>query len=106
FVAFRDYHSLTHQNKTFEVALMAGPASFSIAPYPNLPRLFVVHRGAFQHGASWYLNQEYLRELERGLDYCEDLFSPGLIDFELEPQRPAWFIATLEPALLQAEISQ
>jgi predicted glycogen debranching enzyme len=42
------------------------------------------------------LNHEYLREQERGLDFREDLFSPGSISFQLSPDRAAWFVATLD----------
>lgn len=106
FIAFRDYHSLARECKVFRTDVLEAPASFSIAPYADLPRLFVLHRGVFRPDASWYRNHEYLRELDRGLDFREDLFSPGFVEFQLEPQRPAWFIGTLEPEMRDLEISQ
>jgi glycogen debranching enzyme len=68
FLAYRDYHSLGHAR-----ADLYGP----------LPRLDFFHDGKFEESASWYYNHEYLLELDRGLDFREDLFTPGVIVLDL-----------------------
>src|SRR5579875_3183122 len=105
FISLRDYHSLTHENNVLEGAVTERPYSFFIKPYPDLPPLVVLHHGVFHSEPIWYRNHEYLRELERGLDFREDLFSPGCLDFQLEPQHPGWLLATLEPERLSSNLS-
>jgi glycogen debranching enzyme len=43
------------------------------------------HSGRFEEDGHWYYNVEYLAELERGLDFREDLYTPGVITLELKP---------------------
>jgi predicted glycogen debranching enzyme len=98
FLAFRDYHGLARQNSTLRPAsVVLAENRVSFAPYPDLPSLDVFHSGTFEPGGLWFLNHEYLRELDRGLDFREDLYSPGSLVFDIDPDRPACFIATLEP---------
>ncbi len=40
---------------------------------------------------------EYLVEYERGFDFREDLWTPGVVVFDLEPGKPAALVATVEP---------
>jgi predicted glycogen debranching enzyme len=98
FMSFRDYHSLTRQNSALKDEVKEEQGRITFAPYETLPPLTIFHcAGAFTPDGIWFLNHEYLRELERGLDFREDLFSPGSLHFDLRPEQPAWFIATLEP---------
>jgi predicted glycogen debranching enzyme len=98
FVSFRDYHSLTRRNPALRNEPSVVNGQITLAPYSGLPPLSIFHSGKFEAAPDWYYNHEYLRELERGLDFREDLFSPGWLIFELTPEEPAWFLATLEPA--------
>lgn len=102
--SFRDYHSLGHRNDSFAHAVRSAPDRVVFAPYEHLPALSILHGGIFTAEGEWFLRNEYLRELERGLDFEEDLFSPGVIEFEMTAQRDAWFIATLQPQLLPAAL--
>ncbi|HLX41806.1 MAG TPA: amylo-alpha-1,6-glucosidase [Bryobacteraceae bacterium] len=70
FLAYRDYHSLGHARSDI---------------FGALPHLDFHHRGKFEPGANWYYNVEYLEELDRGLDFREDLYSPGVIALDLRP---------------------
>ena len=102
--SFRDYHSLTRQNGALQNRIAERPGRVSFKPYADLPDLTVFHDGIFGRDGVWYLNHEYLRELDRGLDFREDLYSPGLLTFDIGPRRPAWFIATLEAQSLRAGV--
>lgn len=95
--SFRDYHSLAHRNTSLRDQIEITPERVVFTPYAALPPLSVVHSGSFAPDCDWFLRHEYLRELERGLDYEEDLYSPGTITFQLAPGNSAWFLATLEP---------
>jgi glycogen debranching enzyme len=54
-----------------------------VAPYPGLPALEFRSEGAFTRDPHWYYNIEYLAELDRGLDFREDLFTPGVLTLQL-----------------------
>jgi glycogen debranching enzyme len=70
FLAYRDYHSLRHADSS---------------PYAGLPPLEFRSAGELTPDPKWYYNIEYLRELERGLDFREDQFTPGVWTLDLQP---------------------
>jgi glycogen debranching enzyme len=74
FLAYRDYHSLRQ-------ALRHADSS----PYAGLPPLEFRSKGIFADDPKWYYNIEYLAELERGLDFREDQFTPGVLRIDLPP---------------------
>ena len=96
-VAFRDYHSLTHENGALNAALEMETGSVRIAPYADLPSLYLAHsNGEVRPSGDWYRNFEYTREQERGLDYREDLFQPFVLVFELNGDSQVALIASTE----------
>ncbi len=104
-LSFREYHSLAHRSTQLQNQPVEEPGRLAFAPYPELPPLTIFHSGsAFVRDGMWFLNHEYLRELDRGLDFREDLFSPGSILFDAGLGQSAWFIATLEPAHFQSPL--
>ena len=57
-------------------------------PYPGVPAISAIAaNGSYAHEPDWYRNFLYDAERARGLDYVEDLASPGV--FTLRPRRPA-----------------
>jgi predicted glycogen debranching enzyme len=96
-IAFRDYHSTTHENGALNREVENGPGLAAVAPYPGLPTLYLAHSPAeFEKTGDWYRNFEYDAERERGLDFNEDLFNPFILRFALRPDRPATLIASTE----------
>jgi len=96
-IAFRDYHSLTHENGSLDGRLTAGPGVISISPYAGLPTLHLSHNASeINPTGDWYRNFEYDTERERGLDYSEDLFSPCIARFDLKRSPDATIIASLQ----------
>jgi predicted glycogen debranching enzyme len=76
-IAFRDYHSTTHENSTLNSHVELEDGRASVAPYVDLPTLYFAHdAGQIETSGNWYRNFEYRVEQERGLDFREDLFSP------------------------------
>ena len=95
-MAFRDYHSTTHTNGGFNGSVEQSPGMASIRPYAGLPRLFLAHNAVTSDaGPGWYYNFEYPVELERGLDFSEDLYCPLVLTFD--GGRTATVIASTEP---------
>lgn len=86
FTAYRDYHSLRKAGGD---------------PYGSLPRLHFQHTGRFEADAKWYYNIEYLTELERGLDFREDLYTPGVIALDLQAGEWCPVLASIEPAEIE-----
>jgi predicted glycogen debranching enzyme len=100
-LAFRDYHGLAHRNGSawtgFEERVDGATRLLRFQPYASLPSLWVRHQGsAFAPGPTWHENVEYLEELERGLDFREDLLLPGHWELELAPGQPQLVAATME----------
>jgi len=97
-IAFRDYHSTTHENGALNPALESKHGLVSIAPYAGLPTLHLAHHADdLQVSGNWYRNFEYDAERERGLDYQEDLFNPLVFHFDLSSSSSATIIASTEP---------
>jgi glycogen debranching enzyme len=94
FLAYRDYHSLGHQR--WDVR-------------QGLPELEFRCDGKFAPDEHWYGNIEYLEELDRGLDFREDLFTPGVWTLELQTGEWASICASIdgtdacEPPLKKAD---
>ena len=67
-------------------------------PYAGVPGVVVATSGTYRHEPVWYRNFLYAEERERGLDAVEDLASPGVFVFELEPEREAGILIATESA--------
>jgi predicted glycogen debranching enzyme len=97
-IAFRDYHSTTHENNALNPALDVKEGAVSITAYSTLPPLFFAHNAQdLATDGRWYLNLEYLVERDRGLDFVEDLFQPFTLRFQLSRRSGAAVIASTEP---------
>jgi predicted glycogen debranching enzyme len=113
-IAFRDYHSTTHENDAISHAIAVTPGLVECEPYSGLPKLSLAHTAAgVQPVSDWYRNFEYSAEQERGLDFREDLFCPAMMTFDLRQySRPALIASTeaheakAAPRLRAAEIER
>jgi len=84
-IAFRDYHSTTHENDALNRHVQIENGLAIIKPYDDLPSLYLAHNaGDVDINGFWYRNFQYAVEQERGLDFVEDLFSPCALTFNLE----------------------
>jgi len=79
----RDYHSLHHENPVFRFDPVAIETGLSWRPYEGVPRTEALFDGRYEHAPTWYRNFQYDEERERGLDFVEDLASPGVFHFDL-----------------------
>ncbi|MDQ2922167.1 MAG: amylo-alpha-1,6-glucosidase, partial [Acidobacteriota bacterium] len=96
-IAFRDYHSTTHENAALNANVETEDGMISVKPYVDLPALYFAHDPAELAGNGfWYRNFEYAVERERGLDFMEDLFSPFALTFDLNRDPRARIIASTE----------
>lgn len=81
----RDYHALHHENPAFNFnAQTSGDETcVSWQPYGDLPAINAATNGLYTQAPDWYRNFCYVRERERGLDFSEDLATPGVFSFNL-----------------------
>lgn len=79
FLAGRDSHSLQRRHD---------------GPPPAVK--IILPGGRFEAAPDWYYNFVYDRELERGLDFQEDLFTPGEWIVQLAPGKPLDVFLTTE----------
>ena len=95
-IAFRDYHSTTHQNGSLNSEIEESAGLAAVTPYEGVPTLYFAHNAsALERTGDWYRNFEYDIERERGLDFQEDLFNPMVLQFDLTAG-PATVIASTE----------
>jgi predicted glycogen debranching enzyme len=83
FFSGRDYHSLHHENSAFRFEPQMTGKTLVWQPYPDIPRILALHNGDYRHQPDWYRNFAYNQERERGLDFTEDLATPGIFQFDL-----------------------
>jgi predicted glycogen debranching enzyme len=96
-IAFRDFHSTTHQNGAINPSLEERSGLTTVSPYQGLAPLHLAHDAVeLRKTGDWYRNFEYDAERERGLDFSEDLFNPMVLRFDLRVRRQASVIASTE----------
>jgi predicted glycogen debranching enzyme len=83
FFSGRNYHSLHHENPAFQFEPQTTGKTLVWQPYPDIPRILASHNGEYRHQPDWYRNFAYDQERERGLDFTEDLATPGIFQFDL-----------------------
>ncbi len=100
FIAYRDYHSMTHANEAIRRDVNFENGIFRNRPYDGVPELFIAIPGTtFEAQPDWYRDFEYGIEQYRGLDYREDLFTHGVFKVNLEAgDKLGIIISTSNPA--------
>jgi predicted glycogen debranching enzyme len=96
-IAFRDFHSTTHENDSINKSVDGREGMMTVRPYPDLPELHFFHDAPESEVTGyWYRNFEYEVENERGLDSVEDLFNHFVLSFDLNSKADASIIASTE----------
>jgi predicted glycogen debranching enzyme len=83
FFSGRDYHALHHENTAFRFEPERRDSRFIWRPYDGVPPIVAVTNGDYAQHPEWYRNFQYDAERERGLDFTEDLASPGVFTWDL-----------------------
>ena len=83
FLSGRDYHSLHHENPNFNFEADVSEGRWRFQPYKGLPRIIAFSNSTFVPDPVWYRNFQYIEEQARGLDYIEDLASPGIFRWDI-----------------------
>jgi predicted glycogen debranching enzyme len=83
FFSGRDYHSMHHENSAFQFQPEIHERRLVWSAYSGVPAVIALHNGEYFHQPDWYRNFLYEQEQARGLDFTEDLASPGRFRWDL-----------------------
>jgi predicted glycogen debranching enzyme len=64
------------------------PASVVLQPVVGLPAVHMTHEGVFMGSPDWWRRFEYLADRSDGRDFQEDIWTPGVVEMQLEPDKP------------------
>ena len=97
FLAFRNVHSLTHQNTDAYTGYDEVDGGVAFRMYQGFPHLNMQLSGqaAFKYQPYWYSGVTYSDEYRRGFDCKEDLFVPGSFSIEMKPGDSVVFSASV-----------
>ncbi|MBI2953008.1 MAG: glycogen debranching enzyme family protein [Chloroflexi bacterium] len=97
-VSYRDHHGhLEGANcRVFDVAPVAGGWEFRSPSETTALRVLTRAVVEFEPTGYWHWRFLHRRELERGLDFLEDAYSPGLLIVNLQPGDAVMIAATAE----------
>lgn len=84
FLSGRDPHSLHHENPAFCFDPIVREGRVIWRPYRGVPEIVSYSNSEYRHRPEWYRNFCYVAERARGLDFIEDLASPGELVFDLD----------------------
>jgi predicted glycogen debranching enzyme len=79
----RDYHATHHENPAICFDADVAGQFVTWRPYVGLPAITALSNARYDHRPEWYRNFVYEDERLRGLDYIEDLASPGVLTWDL-----------------------
>jgi predicted glycogen debranching enzyme len=103
-LSVRGYHSLMHANDAVHREINFSDNIFKTKLYDGTPDIFIkVPGGNYHHNPNWYFHFNYDIEKYRGLDFVEDLFTPGNFSVSLrEGDSLGIIISTDDPAYKDA----
>lgn len=99
FLAYRQRHTLTKANEFVNRKYIDIDGGIKTRMYRGYSYLnFQLSQDScYTHVPDWYYNFEYTKDLERGYDGHEDLFTPGYFEVELSKKSPLYIsIGTTE----------
>ena len=95
FAAMRDFHSL-QKSPALMTSQWRGDGLFITGPDHHLGELFITSsRMWFEKDPQWWYNFIYRKDLQRGQDFAEDLWSPGFFKCNISSQSRIVLTASL-----------
>ena len=86
FLAFRNANDLCVENQVASRDYKEVSNGISTCMYDGYPELFIQvnHKPKFVFDPHWYKGIEYIKDLERGIPYTEDLYVPGYFEVDMK----------------------
>ena len=105
FLAYRDYHALSHANGALDGTVREEGQTVRLRPYADCPSSGSTTAARASNAAATGTSRtEYLAELERGLDFQEDLGAPARSSSTCRPAARAFVAATLGDRRIDATV--
>lgn len=100
FLAFRNAHTLSKSNLYANTKVRKVSSGVASRLYEGYPELFMQFskQPDYVHVPDWYYNIEYMKEMERGYAYKEDLFVPGYFELTMKAGESIIFSASTKEA--------
>jgi predicted glycogen debranching enzyme len=95
-LAMRPFHALVHEHGSMVHSVELRQGEVRVRPVPSLPRVVFGHDATFVGSPDWWRRFEYLAEQERGLDFHEDLWTPGLFTMRLLPHTASFIVVATD----------
>lgn len=95
FLAFRGANDLCVENQVASREYKEVANGIATCMYDGYPTLYmqVSHKPKFVFDPHWYKGIEYIRDLEQGIPYSEDLYVPGYFEVDLKKGESIIFAA-------------
>lgn len=86
FLAFREVNELCVANDNVNKAIEEIPNGVATCMYDGFPTLYMQfnRKARWVSEPNWYNGIEYVKDLERGVPYCEDLWVPGYFEVDIK----------------------
>ena len=86
FLAFREVNSLCVANDAINRAVEDVPNGIATCLYEGFPTLYMQfnRKPVWVDEPNWYNGIEYVKDMERGVPYCEDLWVPGYFEIPIK----------------------
>jgi predicted glycogen debranching enzyme len=90
---FRPIHQLMREHGAMVQRVSLRQGEVEVQPMAHLPPMIFRHSGVFVGSPDWWRRFEYTTDREEGIDFVEDMWTPGTFDVELVPGEPAYLVA-------------
>lgn len=99
FLAFRDSNKLCIANDAINRNIEQVDNGIGCCLYEGYPTLYMQmsHKPEWHDDGHWYNGIEYVKDLERGVPYCEDLWVPGYFQVNIKKGESIIFSAGTSP---------
>jgi predicted glycogen debranching enzyme len=95
-LALRPHHGLVHEHGSMVQSVELRPGEVRVRPVPTLPKVVFGHQATFIGSPDWWRRFEYLTEQARGLDFQEDLWTPGNFSVDLAPEKETYLVVGVD----------
>ncbi len=85
-LAFREVNQLVMANENLNKECAEVPNGVACCLYPGYPTLYMQfnHKPEWHYEPNWYNGFEYIKDMERGVPYTEDLWVPGYFEIPIK----------------------
>jgi predicted glycogen debranching enzyme len=91
----RPVGALMHEHGAMMQRVVLRSGEVEVQPIPRLPAIAFGHSGVFMGSPDWWRRFEYSVERTNGVDFQEDMWTPGVFEFNLEPEKTAYLVASV-----------